>query len=296
MKFSNYTKLQEFVKKELFPLSYQDMHEIYTGGSSYNFCVITSGGRYLLKLLQNEDMFLKIKSLNKINGTLHKIATEDFLNYKLVLMTYFDGHRIHYKDFSEPVIRNFWKEYQSVNHFKLNKRLIGDQQDNMSQYNTVEQLLKKARWNIFGYCYDKILKIIKDDLICLSLPRQIIHGDLTANNILVARGENPHIIDWGSVRYGYACEDLASLILQLAGFRTPVGRISRFKKLFSSINKYAQLSSEEWFYGIQAFYLNLLKRRLSNAKKQTFRKNFSLLLVVLGYLRVRSFIIKEKHI
>ena len=94
MKFSNYVELQEFVEKELFPTSYKDMYEIYTGGASYNFCVITSKGSYLLKLLQNKEAFLRIKALNQVSGTLHKTEVEDFQNYKMLLITYFDGHKL----------------------------------------------------------------------------------------------------------------------------------------------------------------------------------------------------------
>ena len=137
--------------------------------------------------------------------------------------------------------------------------------------------------------------MIKKNLISLSSPCQTIHGDLTANNILVDSKLNPHLIDWDAVRYGYPSEDLASLILQLSGFRMPFGRISRFKKLFSRMNKYAQLSTEEWLYGVQAFYLNLLQRRLSNTHKQSFHKRLSLLLIASGYFRVRSFMTKEKY-
>ena len=294
MKFSNYSKLQEFVKKELFPKSYKDMYEICIGATSYNFCVITSKGKYLLKLLQNRDTYLKIKSLNQSNGTLYKTEIEDFQKYKLLLMPYFDGHKLRYKDFSESLVLRFWQAYQPIGHLNLDKHLIEPRWDNMVQYNRIEQLLKTTRQDIFTRCYYKIIKTMKKDLVSLSFPCQIIHGDLTANNVLVAPKSIPYILDWGSVRYGYPSEDLSSLILQLSGFRTPFGRISRLKKLFSNIDKYAQLSSEEWLYGIQSFYLNLLQRRLSNSAKQSFHKRLSLLLIALGYFRVRSFITNAK--
>ena len=296
MKFPNYTALQAFVKTELFPASYKDIYEIYTGGSSYNFCVITAKGKYLLKLLQEKNIFLKLKALNQINGTLHETKIEDFGQYKLLLTTYFDGHKLSYKDFSEAFIRRLWKIYQTVNRFKLDQRLIGTQRDNRLQYENIIQLLETTNQDIFTYCYRKLLKIMKGDLVRLSLPLQTIHGDFTTNNILVDSELKPCVIDWGSVRYGYSSEDLSSLILQLSGFRSPVGRMARLKKLFSSINKYAQLSSEEWFYGMQAFYLNLLDRRLGNARKQSFHKRLSLLLILLGYLRVRSFIMKRNRV
>ena len=295
MKFPNYTTLQEFVCKKLFPTSYKDMHEIYTGGSSYNFCVITSKGRYLLKLLQDEKAFLRIKALNQVSGTLHKAEIEDFQGYKVLLITYFDGHKLRYKDFLEPFVQRFWQANQAIYHFKLDKYLIGPKRDNLSQYNRIEELLKASKKDFFTRCYGKIAKIIREDLISLSSPCQVIHGDLTANNILVDSKLNPHLIDWDAVRYGYASEDLASLMLQLSGFRMPFGRISRLKKLFERMNKYAQLSTEEWLYGVQAFYLNLLQRRLSNTHKQSFHKRLSLLLIALGYFRVRSFFMKGKN-
>lgn len=290
MKFSHYTELQRFVEKNLFPSEYKDMYEIYTGGSSYNFCVITTKGKYFLKLLEDKGAFCKIKEFCRLYGVLYESKSEDFREYKFLLTKFIDGHKIRYRDCTETVIECLWHNYQKILNCKPDSAFIYPMIDINVLFTEAETALKESKKDIFSILYAKIMALLKRELVYLPETHNLIHGDLMANNILLAADGSLHIIDGEMLRYGHISEDMASLLLELSGFLGIWGNMSRFKRLFSSINKYALLSSKEWLYGIQIVYLTLIKRRLNNPDKQSFRKRLCLFLIMLQYFRIRNFI------
>lgn len=134
---------------------------------------------------------------------------------------------------------------------------------------------------------------IKPELVCLESSAKFIHGDLTANNILLDKNGVPHLLDFEQIRYGYEIEDICYLFLQLSGFRGLWGRIGHFARLRKMIEPLLQneISAEYWLYGVQLFYLNHLYRRLVNPKKHgSFRKEMCLLWSLRQYFRLSRYL------
>ena len=87
-------------------IEYESIKEIEVGGASYNFCVQTKNKRYFLKLLPDNERFQKTKALCKMLKILHPTKYEDFKQYKMLIMSYFDGHKVYYDD-CNPVFLTF---------------------------------------------------------------------------------------------------------------------------------------------------------------------------------------------
>ncbi|MBR1825460.1 MAG: phosphotransferase [Alphaproteobacteria bacterium] len=262
------------------------MNEIYTGGSSYNFCILTQSGKYFMKLCKNDKIFSKLKCLYLFHNVLHKVKNETFGQYKILIMPFISGQKIHYRHCSNRFIENLCSAYQKVQTCQINADFIAPMR-NMQQLRSELETLFQAQKSILSQCiYKNIWKLMETEVLSLAESKAIIHGDFTANNILVTADEQPYILDWEQLRYGYAAEDFACLALELTGFRGLYGCLSRFERIMREINKHLNISPQEWFYGVQVFYLSLLQRRLANRKKQSWRKQLCLWLIMRGYFRV----------
>ena len=203
-------------------------------------------------------------------------------------MSYFDGRKVYYDDFTPDFTDKLCRQYQELLKRQLDTKYIGPQQNIMQICSKIENLLQKRNGLIIRILYKNLWNKILSDIVTLPKTKNIIHGDFTANNLMITKDNAPIILDWEGIRYGYATEDWCGLCLELSGFRGFFGSSRRLKELCNMINSQFHFSSKEWKYGFQMFYINLLLRRLSNNKKQSWRKQLCLYICLLGYFRVQK--------
>ena len=288
MKFSDLHGLAQFIKKNKVFADYESIKEIEVGGASYNFCVQTKNKRYFLKLLPDNERFQKTKALCKMLKILHPTKYEDFKQYKMLIMSYFDGRKVYYDDCNPVFLTKLCLQYQELLKRRLDAQFIASQFDMKQLCSKIDDLLQKRNGVIFRTLYKNLWKAIFSDIITLPKTKNIIHGDFTANNLMITKDNAPIILDWEGIRYGYATEDWCCLIIELAGFRGFFGSCHRLRRLCNMINSQFHFSAKEWKYGFQMFYINLLLRRLNNDKKQSWRKQLCLYICLLGYFRVQK--------
>lgn len=293
MKFPDFEKLRNFVKTELFPLEYKNVREIYTGGSTYNFCIETINKKYFLKLISNQKDIDKIKKICELSNPLDQTKIKDFLNYKTLVMPYIEGQKIRYKDCTPLLLNKLFSAYRAALSDQKIKEIANPEINISLLCDELKELVAASKKNIFRFLYQKFLKNIEKQLVSFPESQTLIHGDFTANNVLIAKDGQPYILDWAKLQYGNVAEDAASLTLELSGFRKLFGNLKRFKKLFLRTNTILNLTTKEWLYGVQIFYLGLLKRRLNQSQKQSLRKQFCAWLIMLGYFRIYHFLEKN---
>lgn len=291
MKYTRTNELIKFIKNNNLFHEFNSIHEICTGGSSYNFCVQTAQKKYLLKVMNRLDRFVRLKLILQKLGLLVKLSVEDFSeNEKLLAIPYIEGRRILLNDVSVELLTFLNEQYQQLQKLNTENVTILPQRalENMKQ--EIELLLAQDK----SWTYQLIKKYFwnrcKTTLINMPTSQEVIHGDMTANNILVDVNGKPHLLDFEQVRFGYASEDYMGLFLQIAGFRGLYGSIKKLKKLVLMMLGCTTYTSMELLYGVQCFYLHLLWRRLHNrsSKKENVRKTLCLLICLLGYFRVRK--------
>ena len=298
MKFAKRKELSEFLrKKQIFP-QILSIKEICVGGSSYNFCIKTAQGDFFLKLISAErerGIFLHLKEVLPQLDFLYPLPQEKFAEYYLLAMPYVAGHKLKYKDCTPELFAKLSAEYVKFQACGLAAEFIRPQQNMLKMIAKISECLQNdgslAGRLLNRYFWQKI----KPELICLESSAKFIHGDLTANNILVDESGTPHLLDFEQIRYGYGIEDVCYLFLQLCGFRGLWGRIGRFAKLQKMLQPLLQneLTQEYWLYGVQLFYLNHLYRRLINSKKHSsFRKEMCLLWSLRHYFRISEYLHK----
>lgn len=285
MKFEYGRQLEDFLQKQnIFP-QLEKLQEVDVGGASYNFIVTTGQGRYFLKLLDlSGGNAEKIKYICNYMELLYPLKIDVFMHYKMIAMHYIDGKKVDYNDFSAEFTEKLVKEYRKLQACPLSPEQIEQMSDIKKMSDYVAQRLQGKT----GFFWQRIYKIFAEriaaELCCLSPVSSIIHGDFKRNNILLATDGTTTIIDWEQMRYGYATEDWAGLMLELCGFRSLCGSGHRLRKLGKAIQRHFAFSPEQWQYGIQLFYLNMLKRRVA-ADKLSVRKQLCLLICLLSYGR-----------
>ncbi|MBQ9271819.1 MAG: aminoglycoside phosphotransferase family protein [Alphaproteobacteria bacterium] len=286
MKFPHVAELNQFIKEEhIFP-DFKNAEEIFTGGNSYNFKINTTNDTYFLKIFQSQNTFNKIKTLYLLYDMLYHTQTENFAGYKFLVMPYYDGHKLRYTDCTTfQFWKNFFASYNTLPSCQLPANFIEPMQNMLQLCAELEKIFSQSSGILNRFIYRHIWQRIKQDLIYLPTNNDLIHGDLTTNNILISADNKLHILDWEQLRYGYIVEDLCGLALELAGFRGLFGHTSRLKNIIKQMTQHIALPKSQWIYGMQIFYINLLKRRLANDEKQSLRKQFCLLLIVYGYFR-----------
>lgn len=285
MKFEYNRQLEDFLRKQnIFP-QLNKLQEINVGGASYNFVVTTDHEKYFLKLLDlNGGNAEKIKYICNYTGLLYPLKIDVFMHYKMIVMYYIDGEKVDYGDFTAEFTEQLVQEYQKLQACPLQPEQIGQMSDIREISDYVEQKLRGKTGFFWQRIYQIFAKQIEAELCCLPPVFSIIHGDFKCNNILLTTSGATTIIDWEQMRYGYAAEDWAGLILELSGFRSLCGSEHKLRKLHTAIQRQFEFSPEQWQYGLQLFYLNILKRRAA-AEKLSARKQLCLWLCLLSYGR-----------
>jgi len=173
----------------------------------------------------------------------------------------------------------------------LDERFIAPMQDIQRLRSEVGQKFQNQKDMLGRFMYRKIWKPLQAGFCYLPAVNTVIHGDFTANNIMVSAKGELHILDWENLRHGYMAEDFAYITLELAGFRGLYGSRSRLKTLCTGFSEKMHISRQEWLYGMQMFYLNLLARRFNNKAKQSWRKRLCLYICLLSYLNSMHFLL-----
>lgn len=286
MKFAYTKDLEQFIRdNHLFP-DLVKFTEICVGGASYNFDIETAGGRYFLKLLEEKGKnFEKIKYLCNHFNLLYPTDIEQFMNYKIIVMSYIKGKKMR-RNCSAELIHNLCLEYQKMQACQLKPEFIFPPKDIMQLKSEISAMLEKQTSFIYRFIAQIVWPQMTQSLTVPAVRNSLIHGDFTANNVLVADNDRPYILDWEQLRYGNGAEDWAGLILELSGFRGLCGSAKTFKRLFNEIARHLSYSAEEWQHGVHMFYFSWLRRKLENIRKQSLRKQICALICLLGYFRV----------
>lgn len=291
MKYERTKELEKFIKDNKLFNDFKSLDEIYIGGSSFNFCVQTADATYLLKVIRNVERYNRLKLALQALGILKELPVSDFAGTeKLLVIPYIQGQRIALKDITVKSFAQLKEQYKCMQSLDATAIKV------LPQFDVADTVRELDDWliNEKGLMYRLINKYfwqkIKKELIIMPTVQILIHGDMTANNILVDAEGKPHLLDFDQIRFGYPIEDFMGLFLQIAGFRGLYGSFKRLQKMTEIADIYATYSPNEILYGVQSFYLRLLLRRIRNrsAKKENTRKTLCLLICLLGYFRARK--------
>ena len=298
MKFDKIKEIENFIiENEIFEnITY--IREIYEGGSTYNFYVRTNINEYILKLIPNEkfDMYNRLVYILSTMNLFVPIKIDSFDNYKMLVITFINGRKLRYKNITDTLVKKLFMQYKKMQSCKIDKQYIRSQYISVDMAQDIQNKFDEDKSFIAGLINKYFFTKFKEQLYVKPKTNIFIHGDFTANNILIGKDNNPNLIDFDCLRFGYEIEDFAGLVLQLSGFRGLIGNIKYFKKLYNLINKNSIYSKDDWIYGIQHFYLRSLRRWVhnSNKKKKTIRKGLCFFISLMGYFRLIKFLHKIK--
>lgn len=297
MKFERFDELENFIKNKKLFNGYVSLSEIYTGGSSYNFCVKTQTDKYLLKVMTRSDKSSRLKEILTELNLLHEIADESFsAKEKILVMPFIDGKKMSKRAVSDDCVRLLKEQYLQLQNLDAHKIKISESSAPENIAREIDEILRREKGWIFRVIDKLFWPRMKKFQVKLDNTKVIIHGDFTENNILIDTEGRPHLIDFEQVQYGYAVEDWMYLLLQMSGFRKLVGSLTLLREFLRKFN--LPYTADELLYGSQSFYWRLLLRRLHNNmhRKVSVRKNLCLLMILYGYFRVQKFLRQKKSL
>ena len=197
------------------------------------------------------------------------------------------------KQFTPSLYLQLQSTYQEMMAQSVPEKYVFPQQTLQDLKIKIDDTLRHSK----GFAY-KLIDILfwrqfRQRLVTLPAKTQVIHGDFTLKNILVDKTGKPHIMDFELVRFGYVTEDWAMLLLQLANFNKLWGNMARLKKDYALMQNLGA-DNQQWLHGVQMFYLERLRRRLTDVrKKHNLRKNLCFLCSLMRYFAVERLILKQ---
>lgn len=298
MKFSYSNILYEFIK-EKYQENFISLEEIYDGGSSYNFHLKTKQGDYFLKIITKSEEKRIEKTLHLWQcfydmpiAKLDELKTKDVI-YSIITMPYIDGYKLSAKQLTPDLYLRLQKTYQHMFSQQVSKKYIHPQQNLQEIKLKIDSILHREKKPDYKLIDVLFWRRFSQRLITLPLTEQVIHGDFSLKNILVDKTGQPHIMDFELVRFGYATEDWAMLLLQLASFSKLRGNMRLLRKIYTLMQN-IDADKKQWLYGVQMYYLERLRRRLTDTrKKHNLRKNLCFLCSLMRYFTVEKFILNR---
>jgi len=276
-------QLKKFLEKNIIKQTIKKLKNLNRGGTSINFYCETDDKKYIIKVISKEKR-QRVERLCKIFNSLsenHYIYTAqiqkfhnqeifEYENYLLIIISYISGHQFSARKITPKIINQIFTSYKHISQLNIE----GGYQKNLQQiYLENKKILNELHKNNLGFIRNKILICINklneklSTKIVLNKNIKLIHGDASLNNCLLDKDGNVAILDFELIRFGYEIEDwsefLLSSLLQHSIIIIPQKHLER---LIKHINSLFNFTKQEWLYGINLYFLNLINKRLKSQK------------------------------
>lgn len=279
----NCEKIKKYVQQHILKTTITYFKPINRGGMSLNFICKTNSKKYIIKAINKEKKERIIKLCNILEALkkepliytahLETFNNQTFFEYEdklIIIISYVKGKKISYLELSPLVIDSIYNSYKYI--AKLDIEVL-PQKVLMNIYSENKQILGELLKQNKNFIKTKILNAIyklneslKTD-ISLEKPLKIIHGDASLNNCLVDDENNVALLDFELMRYGYEIEDWAEfLISSLSQHSILFIPKNRLSQLIGYTNTLFNFTKQEWIYGINLYFLNLLNKRIKSKK------------------------------
>lgn len=282
-----------FIKEKLLFQDVLKYRLLPRGSASVNYVITTASEKFLIKLCFNQtpdsiERLVKIyetlsKNLSvptaepvRIDGKAYFVYEDKYacilkymvgksLPYIKMRLSDFDKILTTYSNFLKtnwpekniilPAI-NWTKRYRETAR-KLKAMLRNDAQ-------TLSGITIKTM--ILKHCYLSFLKIkVSKESVSQT---SVIHGDFHNNNILFKRHQLTAFLDFEECRMGCISEDLVRYILCFVSHSCFIILPNYYLiKWIQLVNKRFRLSSEEWLWGLHAFFITRMERCLLEAEQ-----------------------------
>lgn len=279
-------KFQSFLEERILKTPLLQFTRLTRGGTSQNFLAHTADCTVVIKLFPNS----QIKRAQRLCRILQTVSTiPDFSTPGLIsfnaqpyfeydgyvglAMPFMPGRKLKNSEITPAYARKVIVQYNKfltfdfaetdfINDFISTEEIYRENQEkinNLQQKNS--SFLKRKTLNFLQENNAQIYK----DIPFLEKTLTVIHGDASLNNMLLCPNDNIAFLDFEFIRYGYAIEDVVSLIFSIL---TPRLFFSRrlLKMMVLEANNAYHFTFEEWKFAINRYFLTLLQRRLRGHK------------------------------
>ena len=279
----NSDKLKAYLVNNVFQQDIVLLKNINRGGSSLNFLCKTEHKSYIVKAIKKEkqDRAIRLcqilKALKKephlYTAHLEIFNNQDFFEYEnwlIIILSYIDGKRVLLSNLDTKLIDKIYVSYQHISKLDIPV----SPQKNLEQISSenkqiLQELMKKEK----SFIRNKVLKLINmlneaiETNVVLNQDATIIHGDASLNNCLIDHQQNIALLDFELMRYGYKVEDWAEFFISsLSQHAILFIPQKRLKNLILHTNTLFNFSKQEWIYGINLYFLNLIQKRIRSKK------------------------------
>ena len=274
---------KNFLEHNLFKTDIHYLKNINRGGSSINFVCNVKSEKFIVKAIKKDyferaqrlcDILNSLKSEPLIYTAYAKDFDGKFIfeyeNWLILVIEYIDGCNINNNQLNTEIIDKICLSYKHFKNLKINALA---QKDSNKIYLETKDKLNELLSNNKSFIKCKILQSmyrlnekLKSEILLKQEP-QIIHGDASLNNLLKDKNNQIAILDFELVRLGYPIEDWAEFLISSL-FQNQIFFFStkKLKHLVCHLNTLFNFTRQDWQYGINLYFLNLLNKR-SKARK-----------------------------
>ena len=293
----NLKKLKCFLENEALHKEIVYLKNLNQGGTSINLTCKTADAKFLIKILPNtnikraERLLRILNSLKQISNIYSPNIIEfnekqwfEFDNYIILIIEFINGKKLKYKELNETHLNKIYTSYQYIQQLQLDA-LPQRKPEEIYKENKemIEQLLKTENNFLKKKVLNKLNRfnnLLNIDTKCVDTP-VIIHGDASLNNTIEDLNKNIALLDFEMIRYGYIVEDwtefLLSSVLQHSILFIPKRHL---EKLIKITNNLFEFDIEQWKYGVNLYFLNLISKRLKS--KKLFKSTRKAILFILN--------------
>ncbi len=279
----NCEKIKNYVQQHILKTTITYFKPINRGGTSLNFICKTNSKNYIIKAISKEKKERTVKLCNILQALkkepliytahLETFNNQTFFEHEdklIIIISYIEGKKISPSELSPLIINSIYNSYQHI--AKLNIEVL-PQKTLVKTYSENKQILDELLKQNENFIKTKILNAVyklneslKTDIL-LEKPLKIIHGDASLNNCLLDDDNNVALLDFELMRYGYEIEDWAEfLISSLSQHSILFIPKNRLLQLIVYVNTLFNFTKQEWIYGINLYFLNLINKRIKSKK------------------------------
>lgn len=249
----NKYNLGSFISNELITIGYED----------YNYSLITSNGKYCVKIFSNirtkQDIInylnrIRVVANSQINAPKPLMINNDIVleldyennHYDICVFEYIDGKNYFElnKKPSKEIVKELARQTAMINQLDIRPDFIYDSWAIIN----FEQEYKKKR----EYISDEYKEVFDDLLIELGkinfekLPKGFVHGDIISTNVMLDKNNKIYIIDFAVSNYLPRIIDLAVISCNMClDNSSKENTYDNISLLIREYNKYAPLTEYE---------------------------------------------------
>lgn len=305
--------VKNFLEREIFIQGIEQIKQFSKGQTASFYIKTKLAKEFTVKFYKNEadvkyayNISLQLEENKELKvPRLYKLPDKYFIyngGYYGLIFDYIKGSEIYATKISNENLSEIAEQYAIFQKSKIAQQYLHQDKDIPYYVNNLRQNYLstniRTRNKVKQTMYDKIQQLAQNLLDRIEKEHEnqarpaekIIHCDITKSNMLFEKGHFSSFLDTDSVCLSYVGRDIAEFVISTV-LHYPIYRNKRktIQFWYSEIDKRLHLSTEEYLYGLDIYYLYRLQCRLKHYREKLTIGKF---MNFLEFIKLRAIIVE----